>query len=74
MAQIAPIFNTIFARVINKYLEWLESYTCPSSGQGGTNLINQVADKNQHLAAHVSASNSGGIDIYAVLLCIQLNE
>jgi hypothetical protein len=28
MAQIAPIFNAIFARVINKYLEWLEGYTC----------------------------------------------
>jgi hypothetical protein len=46
MAQIAPIFNSIFARVINKYLEWLEAYTCPSSGQGSSNLISQVADKN----------------------------
>ena len=31
MAQIAPIFNTIFARIINKYLEWLENYTCPQA-------------------------------------------
>jgi hypothetical protein len=65
MAQIAPIFNAIFARVINKYLEWLEGYTCQHQTQA-KDLIKGTSG--------TSASTSGGIDIYAVLLCVQLNE
>ena len=38
MAQIAPIFNSIFARAINKYLEWLETYTCPSTANAAALL------------------------------------
>ena len=71
MAQIAPIFNSIFARIINKYLEWLENYTCPQANAPvAAQVINQVAEKNQFVASNASAISSGGIDIYAVLLCI----
>ncbi len=31
MAQVSQIFNQIFAKVINRYLKWLESYTVLSA-------------------------------------------
>lgn len=31
LMQVSTIFNQIFSRVINKYLEWLAQYNSPSS-------------------------------------------
>ena len=33
LMQVSTIFNQIFSRVINKYLEWLAQYNSPSATQ-----------------------------------------
>ena len=33
LMQVSTIFNQIFSRVINKYLEWLAQYNSPSASQ-----------------------------------------
>ena len=57
--------------MINKYLEWLAQYNSPSAQQSS---IAQTVKKAASSATSAGASTSGGIDIYAILLCIQLND
>ena len=71
MVQVSTIFNQIFSRVINKYLEWLSQYNSPSAMQTG---IAKSVQKAASSAASSGASTSGGIDLYAILICIQLND
>ena len=71
LMQVSTIFNQIFSRVINKYLEWLAQYNSPSAS--APSLRSTVA-KAASSATSSGASTSGGIDVYAILLCIQLND
>lgn len=71
LMQVSTIFNQIFSRVINKYLEWLAQYNSPSATQKS---LKKTVQKAASSATSAGASTSGGIDIYAILLCIQLND
>lgn len=67
MMQVSNIFNQIFSRVINKYLEWLAQYNSPSATQSS---LAKTVQKAASSATSAGASTSGGIDVYAILLCI----
>jgi hypothetical protein len=71
MVQVSTIFNQIFSRVINKYLEWLSQYNSPSATQIG---LAKTVKKAASSATSSGASTKGGIDLIAILLCIQLND
>lgn len=74
MSQVSQIFNKIFAKSINRYLKWLESYNSLHSvaSQNADVVLKGIA--NVHEAASLNAAQNGGLDIFALLLCIQLNE
>lgn len=65
MVQVSTIFNQIFARVINKYIDWLVGYQIATTPM----TVQKAAS-----SAAAGASTSGGMDIYAILLCLQIND
>ena len=71
MTQVSHIFNQIFAKVVNRYLNWLQSYNAKQStnAQKGDILLQGIAQTVSD-AANLSAASNGGMDIYALLLCV----
>ena len=59
---------------MNKYLAWLKEYDPLGTvaNQNSDSVLKSIASV--HEAASMTASQTGGLDISALLLCIQLNE
>jgi hypothetical protein len=67
MAHMSRLFNQIFAKIINKYIDWLKDYNALAN-QHQDVLLQGIA--NVQDAASLTASKTGGLDIFALLLCI----
>lgn len=75
MSQVTQIFNQIFSKVVNRYLTWLTAYNPIATQASNRNtdiFLSGIAQV--HEAASITAAHNGGMDIFALLLCIQLNE
>jgi|LauGreDrversion4_2_1035121.scaffolds.fasta_scaffold473311_1 hypothetical protein len=70
MSQVAHIFNKIFSKVVNRYLEWLQSYNSLQSSASQNTDVVLKGIANVHEAASLNAAQNGGLDIFALLLCI----